>query len=127
MDSKRIFRDLETTEAHNRALTGHSEMFQTNFKVIPFRDKRILQFAKMQPCQHCGRNDGTTVAAHQDGLEAGKGMGMKGADHRAAYLCYDCHCAYDQRRGDFATSPERELNFYRAMLRTIDIWIKELL
>jgi predicted RNA-binding Zn-ribbon protein involved in translation (DUF1610 family) len=101
-------------------------MFTTNFKTHNYRNKKIRQLANGQACQHCGKNDGTTVAAHEDGIASGKGTGLKSGDHRVAYLCYNCHSDYDGRRGDFSKNPERELNFYRAILKTQDLWIGEI-
>lgn len=95
-------------------------------KVKPFRNKKILQLAKGEDCTHCGANDGTTVAAHEDGLASGRGLGLKAPDNRVAYLCHKCHFIYDARGGDFYISPQRELNFYRAMLKTQEIWLPKL-
>jgi len=97
-----------------------------NPKYISYRNPKILKFAKGQPCQHCGVEDGTTVAAHQNGLESGRGSGMKGDDFRVSYLCYKCHGDYDSKRGDFAKDTDREINFYRAMMKTQKLWITEL-
>jgi hypothetical protein len=82
-----------------------------------YRNKKILQLAKGQDCQHCGRNDGTTVAAHSNLGRDGKGVGLKSWDNFAAYLCYECHTAYDTHRMSQA-------EFDQAMIRTMKIWIK---
>ena len=39
------------------------------------RHKKILAAARDCSCQWCGRTDGTTVAAHYNGSQGGKGMG----------------------------------------------------
>jgi len=80
-------------------------------KYRAYRNKKILDFAKGEPCQLCGRNDGTTVAAHSDLIEDGKGVGIKASDHCIAYLCSGCHLAYDRHE----ISQEE---FHRAMKRT---------
>ena len=69
-----------------------------NPKYVPYRNKAILDLAKGQPCQHCGRNDGTTVSAHANGLFFGKGTGKKSDDCYVAYLCGKCHYAYDNKQ-----------------------------
>jgi hypothetical protein len=45
---------------------------------------------------HCGRQDGTVVAAHSNQLRDGKGRGIKAHDYRIAALCYQCHYELDQ-------------------------------
>ncbi len=48
------------------------------------------------PCQHCGAEDGTVVAAHSNQLRDGKGRGIKAHDYRVAALCFRCHTFIDQ-------------------------------
>lgn len=50
----------------------------------------------MLPCQHCGVQDGTVVAAHSNQLRDGKGRGLKAHDYRVASLCFSCHANLDQ-------------------------------
>lgn len=68
------------------------------------RHKWLTQQAKDAPCMHCGRNDGTTVAAHYTGPRQhmlGKGTGIKCHDAAAAFLCSECHTDFDQyKKGD---------------------------
>jgi hypothetical protein len=102
-----------TAEAHNRTLTGHGKFtpntitaealreainMETNFKYVPYRNKKILQFAKGQPCQICCKNDGTTVMAHSNAMRHGKGVGKKSDDCFVAILCDFCHFSYDQKK-----------------------------
>jgi len=94
----------------------------TNFKQTKFRCKKILQLAKGQACTHCGVNDGTTVAAHMDGLKSGRGIGMKAHDYLVAYLCNVCHQDYDNSWNDFS-GHGKEFAFYRAMIKTMAIWM----
>jgi len=51
---------------------------------------------RQSPCQQCGRQDGTVVAAHSNQLRDGKGRGIKAHDYRIAALCYSCHMDLDQ-------------------------------
>ena len=61
-----------------------------------YRNKRLLEIVRQSPCQHCGRNDGTVVAAHSNQLRDGKGRGIKAHDFRIAALCFTCHAELDQ-------------------------------
>ena len=70
-------------------------MMTSLFKI---RSKKLLRGAKDQSCVNCGRNDGTTVAAHYTGMRSqlfGKGRGTKPHDLCVADLCYKCHNAFD--------------------------------
>ena len=61
-----------------------------------YRNKKLLEAARLLPCQHCGVSDGTVVAAHSNQLRDGKGRGLKAHDYRIASLCYRCHMELDQ-------------------------------
>ena len=61
-----------------------------------YRNPKLLQIVRESPCQHCGRQDGTIVAAHSNQLRDGKGKGIKANDFRIAALCYLCHSDLDQ-------------------------------
>ena len=61
-----------------------------------YRNKRLLEIARNFPCQHCGIDDGTVVAAHSNQLRDGKGKGIKASDYRIASLCFKCHYELDQ-------------------------------
>jgi len=61
-----------------------------------YRNKKLLEIARLLPCQHCGIEDGTCVAAHSNQLLDGKGRGLKSHDYRIATLCYRCHAEVDQ-------------------------------
>ena len=54
---------------------------------------------RQSPCQNCGNEDGTVVAAHSNQLRDGKGRSIKSHDFRIAALCYRCH-------GDVDMSPK---------------------
>jgi phage terminase large subunit GpA-like protein len=59
------------------------------------RSKELLRVARQIPCQHCGADDGTIVAAHTN-WQGGKGRGIKADDNLIASLCYRCHSEIDQ-------------------------------
>jgi hypothetical protein len=60
-----------------------------------YRNKKLLEIARLLPCQHCGIEDGTVVAAHSNQLRDGKGRGLKSSDFRIASLCFRCHAEAD--------------------------------
>ena len=60
-----------------------------------YRNKKLLEIARLLPCQHCGIEDGTVVAAHSNQLRDGKGRGLKSSDVRIASLCFRCHAEAD--------------------------------
>jgi hypothetical protein len=80
-------------------------------KYKPYRNKKILEFAKGKPCQNCGKQDGTVVAAHSNLMSDGKGTGKKSDDCFTAYLCAECHGLYD--RGMMT-----QISFDQAMKKT---------
>ena len=61
-----------------------------------YRNDNILKLAQHSPCQLCGIEDGTIVAAHSNQLRDGKGRGLKSSDAAIAFLCYKCHTEIDQ-------------------------------
>ena len=61
-----------------------------------YRNKTLLEVCRCLSCQHCGRDDGTVVAAHSNQLRDGKGRGIKASDYRVASLCFTCHSELDQ-------------------------------
>jgi hypothetical protein len=61
-----------------------------------YRNKKLLELVRVCPCQICGRQDGTVVAAHSNQQRDGKGMGLKAHDYRIAALCFTCHSEIDQ-------------------------------
>lgn len=94
-------------------------MIETNFKYVPYRNKKILQSAKGQACQHCGKNDGTTVAAHSNLGMHGKGVGKKSDDCFVAYLCAWCHDCYDRKMEDLVRHKiVSQYDFEKAMHKT---------
>jgi hypothetical protein len=61
-----------------------------------YRNKQLLELVRQSPCQVCGRQDGTVVAAHSNQLRDGKGRGLKANDYRIAAMCFSCHSDLDQ-------------------------------
>jgi hypothetical protein len=61
---------------------------------------KLTEAARGEACILCGKNDGTTVAAHINGPLAsklGRGMGQKPDDIFCAHLCHQCHDQMDGR------------------------------
>jgi len=82
-----------------------------------YRNKRLLEVVRQLPCQHCGTEDGTIVAAHSNQLRDGKGRGLKAHDYRIAALCFKCHTELDQ--GTIWSKAERVSIFEDAHRKTI--------
>ena len=64
---------------------------------------KITQSARNEECtirlpEVCNYDSSTTVWAHSNRSEDGKGMGLKSNDERGDYACYNCHCVYDRQR-----------------------------
>ncbi len=74
-----------------------------------YRNKKLLTAANGAPCQFCGSQDGTVVAAHSNQQRDGKGVGHKSSDYRIAYLCQRCHDAVDGRLGKLNRDEKREM------------------
>ena len=96
-----------------------------------YRNSKILAHANGQECQNCGNNDGSTVAAHSNQQEHGKGRGIKAHDLYVAYLCQHCHSWLDQGTGNDPTDlynssrTEKQEMFTRAMHKTMLILVKD--
>ena len=86
-------------------------------KHVYVRNKRLLEAARHIPCQHCGAEDGTVVAAHSNMARHGKGRGIKADDTKIASLCHACHMELDQ--GNTLSRMGRELMWINAHLKTI--------
>ena len=87
-----------------------------------YRNKKLLEILRQSPCQECGREDGTVVAAHSNQLRDGKGRGIKADDYRVAALCYSCHMELDQ--GKSLSKAERVEVWEEAHRKTIG-WLFE--
>jgi len=80
------------------------------------RSKSLLKAARSLPCQHCGIDDGTVVAAHTN-WGGGKGRGIKATDLLIASLCFRCHYNLDQ--GASLSKNERQAMWQAAHEKTI--------
>ena len=87
-----------------------------------YRNKKLLELVRQSPCQTCGTEDGTVVAAHSNQLRDGKGRGLKAHDYRIAALCFRCHSELDQ--GTKMSKAERVDMFETAHRATIG-WLFE--
>lgn len=79
-----------------------------------FESKKLLDAARGLHCQNCGADDGTTVAAHANWHEYGKGRGLKCHDFFTAHLCFECHTWLDSGSavdptGVYASTDKREM------------------
>ena len=88
-----------------------------------YRDKHLLALAEGQPCllrisHRCLEEDGsTTVAAHSNSLQHGKGKGIKADDNLTAALCLKCHYEIDQ--GKNLSKEERQEKWLKAHKNTV--------
>lgn len=104
------------------------------FKREPYRNKKILEFAKGQECTlefpGCNHNPETTVACHFNDHWAGKGVSQKADDCAVVFGCSHCHDVMDYRvhpfsltmmniNGSVLTEEQMELHIRRAYYRTI--------
>jgi hypothetical protein len=87
-----------------------------------YRNKKLLEAARLLPCQHCGISNGTVVAAHSNQLRDGKGRGLKASDAMIAALCYTCHMEIDQ--GNKLSKQERVEIWEEAHRKTIQLLIE---
>ena len=87
-----------------------------------YRNKKLLEVVRQSPCQCCGSQNGTVVAAHSNQLRDGKGKGIKASDFRIAALCFRCHSDLDQ--GSKMTKQERVDMWEDAHRKTI-AWLFE--
>lgn len=90
--------------------------------MVTYRNKKLLEVVRQSPCQHCGVENGTVVAAHSNQLRDGKGRGLRAHDYRIAALCFKCHSDLDQ--GSSMTKDERREMWEEAHRKTIG-WLFE--
>jgi hypothetical protein len=94
--------------------------------VIPkfayIRSPALLRACREIPCQHCGRADGTVVAAHSNQAAHGKGRGIKASDQFVAGLCAWCHAALDQ--GNVMSRTERLALWTAAHVKTVALLLR---
>ena len=80
------------------------------------RSTNLLRNAREIPCQHCGADDGTVVAAHTN-WQGGKGRGIRADDNLISSLCYLCHMEIDQ--GSKLDKSERQKIWLAAHKQTV--------
>lgn len=90
---------------------------------MTYRNTRLLQAANGRPCVLCG-SVGTTVAAHSNALEHGRGFAHKSPDYMTAYVCMGCHDDIDGRSSKLTKEEKRDL-WLLAWSRTVPIWFEE--
>ena len=90
---------------------------------MTFRSRKLLYSAMDRPCVLCG-SLGTTVAAHSNALEHGRGMGHKAPDYMVAYVCQPCHDQIDGRSGRLTKEEKRQM-WLEAWIKTVPIWFNE--
>jgi len=87
-------------------------------KFAYIRSPKLLKACRDLPCQRCGKEDGTVVAAHSNQLKHGKGRGIKASDVFVASLCHSCHHLLDQ--GSEFDAEAKRLLWTSAHVRTIE-------
>lgn len=93
---------------------------------MTYRNPRLLSLARDQACVACGVSDGTTVAAHSNLGEHGKGFSLKAHDGMSAWLCHGCHYQLDQ--GARMTKAERRLFILESICGTyMQLWSQGLI
>jgi len=80
------------------------------------RSPTLLRNAREIPCQHCGTDDGTVVAAHAN-WGGGRGRSIKADDNLIASLCFACHSELDQ--GKNLSKDERQILWLNAHIKTV--------
>ncbi|MCL6559036.1 MAG: DUF1364 domain-containing protein [Firmicutes bacterium] len=84
-----------------------------------YRNKKLRDSARHEPCVNCGVDRGTTVWAHSNCQRHGKGIGIKAHDVFGAYLCGDCHSHYDA--GAWPSRDERNEWFIEQFIKSMII------
>ncbi len=111
---KKIAREVAETVTHERhapvkqvaALLRPVAAFNaSNFNPVPktvaYRDKALTEMARNRPCllaipKLCNRMPDTTVAAHSNWSDHGKGGRRKADDCYSVWACSSCHIWLDQ-------------------------------
>lgn len=92
-------------------------------KFAYIRSPKLLKACRDLPCQICGIEDGTIVAAHSNQGRHGKGRSIKASDVFVASLCHYCHYEIDQ--GGTYPAEERQLIWQSAHVRTVASLVRE--
>lgn len=93
-------------------------------KSEPHRDDALLQMAKGRPClvmlpAVCNHRTDTTVAAHSNLGQHGKGMARKADDAYSVWACFSCHLWLDTGK---ARASDKERAFMAAHARQVLAW-----
>jgi hypothetical protein len=91
-------------------------------KPTKFRSQKLLDAAEGQACVLCGTKD-TTVSAHANAVEYGKGTSTKADDCLVAWLCAEHHRQIDDNSP--LSKEERWEQWHRAFARTVVQWFKQ--
>lgn len=88
------------------------------------RNRRLLDMARGRPCLFslpgiCNRDPATTVAAHSNWGEHGKGAGLKASDAYSCWGCFACHAWLDQGA---APAAEKRAAFDAAHRAQVEAW-----
>ena len=86
------------------------------------RSPALLKASRAIACTHCGRDDGTVVAAHSNQAKHGKGRSIKAADVFVASLCHGCLSALDQ--GPLMSRADRERMWNACHLQTLRVLVR---
>jgi len=96
---------------------------------MTYRNKKIRDGAEGRPCVLCLSIIGivstdTTVGAHSNALEHGRGYAFPPPDYYISYVCGVCHDLIDGRSGTLTKSEKREM-WLEAWIKTVPIWFEE--
>ncbi|WP_295541053.1 nuclease domain-containing protein [uncultured Pseudacidovorax sp.] len=94
-------------------------------KTEPARNRALLELARGQPCllrigRVCNDDRETTVAAHSNLMEHGKGGARKADDQFTVWACARCHTWLDQSYQ--ATLAEKHEAWLLAHVRQVEAW-----
>lgn len=90
---------------------------------MTYRNKKLLDAARDRPCVLCG-SIGTTVAAHSNSLEHGRGFAHKTPDFFVAYVCQHHHDLIDGREGKLTKDEKRKM-WLSGWAKTVAIWFED--
>lgn len=97
-------------------------------KANMIRSKDLRESARDMPCMInspiCNYDMQTTVLAHSNWGEDGKGAGMKSHDIYSTFACSDCHDWIDGRHDTGQSLIERRDAFHTGMKKTWLLWIR---
>lgn len=85
------------------------------------RRRSLLDLAHLvHTCTNCGAYSlEGCEPAHQNGIVAGKGFGIKSQDNRHAAMCHACHAWYDQ--GGVGLDPSDR--YHPTKADKMDMWV----